>query len=551
MKVLGFSGSEREAAAAVSIDGEVAAAVTEESVTRIPNIGYRYTGGWPVGAIAACFDRAGLTLSDIDRVLVVKDGAQTPSDGSAADAAEPIVGLFAGDYGTRLIEGLRHRMHEIVEPCLADARQVAAVCQADEAVIVVIGIEPGTHTIVHKQDGHLMPAGCIGGIDRMLCVIQRVTRALGCGLRADYTALERLACVPSADVAAAFAHALEWSTDRGILVHDDGLLDALRPLQEAAGDAPDPTLNQRVQQARERVAGGLCTRVTAVLVEAIDTLRRRTGVRHVGCGGALFSSPTLLAHLLSSFGCDMTVAAVPETPGRAIGAVLDGNGLGPPQLKTLALGPEFSETQIKVTLENCRLDYVYEPDWRRLLVRVSRMLSRGSTVAWFQGPMGFGPRTGATRGVLCDPSNRWARENLNRFLRHLPLETPLPVSMSQPAIEECLDCPHGPPFAAVDAPVRPTWRDRLSAALDRRQTIPVHVVNRAHWPVLFELLELHRDRTSVPGLITVPFGAASEPPVCSPRDAVRAMFSSAIDALVIGRFLLMKDYWLLRSETES
>jgi hypothetical protein len=27
------------------------------------------------------------------------------------------------------------------------------------------------------------------------------------------------------------------------------------------------------------------------------------------------------------------------------------------------------------------------------------------------------------------------------------------------------------------------------------------------------------------------------------------MFSSAIDALVIGRFLLMKDYWLLRSGT--
>jgi hypothetical protein len=28
---------------------------------------------------------------------------------------------------------------------------------------------------------------------------------------------------------------------------------------------------------------------------------------------------------------------------------------------------------------------------------------------------------------------------------------------------------------------------------------------------------------------------------------VQAFFSSAIDALVIGRFLLMKDYWLMRS----
>jgi hypothetical protein len=28
---------------------------------------------------------------------------------------------------------------------------------------------------------------------------------------------------------------------------------------------------------------------------------------------------------------------------------------------------------------------------------------------------------------------------------------------------------------------------------------------------------------------------------------VRTVFSAAIDALVIGRFLLMKDYWLLRT----
>ena len=54
-----------------------------------------------------------------------------------------------------------------------------------------------------------------------------------------------------------------------------------------------------------------------------------------------------------------------------------------------------------------------EPDWSRLLARISRMLSHGTVVAWFQGPMGFGPRSVGTRGILCDPSNRYARENIN------------------------------------------------------------------------------------------------------------------------------------------
>ena len=41
-----------------------------------------------------------------------------------------------------------------------------------------------------------------------------------------------------------------------------------------------------------------------------------------------------------------------------------------------------------------------------------------------------------------------------------------------------------------------------------------------------------------------------EPTACSPRDAIRTTFSSPVDALVIERFLLMKDYWLLRSATD-
>ena len=74
-----------------------------------------------------------------------------------------------------------------------------------------------------------------------------------------------------------------------------------------------------------------------------------------------------------------------------MGAAMSGQGTPGAMLKTLALGPEYSEYDIKHALENCRLDYLYEPDWSRLTGRISRMLSRGTIFAWFQGPVGFGP----------------------------------------------------------------------------------------------------------------------------------------------------------------
>ena len=242
---------------------------------------------------------------------------------------------------------------------------------------------------------------------------------------------------------------------------------------------------------------------------------------------------------------------MPDAVGRAIGAALDGGVPPAAHLRSLALGPDFSEQDIKLALENCRLDYLYEPDWSRLLARISRMLSHGSVVAWFQGPMGFGPRSADTRGVLCDPANRYARENINRFLRHASIDDPLPVSMTATAMRDCLEAPRASAFVTLEAPVKAEWRDRLRASLDPRQAIPVQMVTEDQSPALFRLLEMHRERSGVPGLINTPLCGMNEPAACTPRDAVRTVFSSAIDALVIGRFLLMKDYWLLRSTAEA
>ena len=116
---------------------------------------------------------------------------------------------------------------------------------------------------------------------------------------------------------------------------------------------------------------------------------------------------------------------MPELPGRALGAALAASSASGDRLPGLALGPSFSDNDIKRTLDNCRLDYVYEPDWSRLFLRVSKMLAQGKVVGWFQGAMGFGPRAMGTRSILCDPSSRYARQNMNEYLRQVPLDEPL------------------------------------------------------------------------------------------------------------------------------
>jgi carbamoyltransferase len=192
---------------------------------------------------------------------------------------------------------------------------------------------------------------------------------------------------------------------------------------------------------------------------------------------------------------------------------------------------------------------VYEPDWWRLEARLSRMLSRGKLVAWFQGAMDFGPRSLGGRSILADPSNRYARENINRYLRHRPDDQPPPLVMLSGRTGECLVDRLASPLGPASARVKDDWRLRLQAGVDAAGACRVHTVD-AGASRLAGLLAVHESLSGVPALAHVDLRGLDEPTACSPRDAIRTTFSSPVDALVIERFLLMKDYWLLRSAAE-
>jgi carbamoyltransferase len=145
--------------------------------------------------------------------------------------------------------------------------------------------------------------------------------------------------------------------------------------------------------------------------------------------------------------------------------------------------------------------------------------------------------------VICDPSNRWARENVNRFFRELPIDTPIPVAAA--AGRATWHDGELQRSRLQRIVVDPTWRHLTIGAVDREGYVEAQGVGESDEEELFALLREHHARTGVPALIAVPFCAPGEPVVTTPREAIRTMFSSSIDVLVIERFVVAKDYWIL------
>ena len=126
--------------------------------------------------------------------------------------------------------------------------------------------------------------------------------------------------------------------------------------------------------------------------------------------------------------------------------------------------------------------------------------------------------------------------------RHLA--TPIPLALAEDAsmgIDRCELSPHAIRRIAIPA----EWRERLRACVDAQGYAHAHVVPRGSGPFA-DLLQVHAQRTGVPGLANLPLCAPDDVTAVSARDAVRAAFTTSADALVIHRFLLMKDYWQLR-----
>jgi carbamoyltransferase len=522
MRVLGISGRHRDAAAALAVDGQVVAAASEDAFTGVSRIGYGQTGGFPAQAVDACLATAGIERTQIDCLTVVDDGA-----GPAA--------------------GLGHADRRVIDPLYADAAQAA---WSGAGAVLVCGSEPPAMALCVQREGRLGAPEVVTGGDDMLSAARQLALALGVDEDDPYRSLDRLSVGGEPEFQDDLAKRLQWHRD-AVQVDRVGLAEFLRSVSSAAGTLSDAaSLNVRLQAKRRSLAASFTRQAAQVIHGAAESLTNRAGASSLAFGGSLFANSRFRTDLQSLTDRLVDVAPVPEPAGRALGAALASftKSQNPQITKymSLSLGPSFSDTDIKRTLDNCRLDYVYEPDWQRLYARISRMLSQGKVVAWFQGAMAFGPRSMGSRSILCDPSGRYARNNMNEYLRQTPLDEPLPLVFAPSAVAACVASPAASAFSALDTVVDPKCRESLAAALDSQHRARVHTVTAAQAPQLCDLLEAHLKNTGVPALIETNLGEPG-PTACTPRDAIRTVYSSAIDALVMGRFFLMKDHWLLRS----
>jgi len=65
-------------------------------------------------------------------------------------------------------------------------------------------------------------------------------------------------------------------------------------------------------------------------------------------------------------------------------------------------------------------------------------------------------------------------------------------------------------------------------------------VRRSVNPLYYDMIKRFGEKTGVPVVMNTSFNLKGEPVVNSPRDALRTFFSSGLDVLALGNFIVRK-----------
>ncbi len=517
MIILGLGGILKDPACAVLKDGELLAAIEEEKIARRPS-----SGALPDAAIASALQLAGITAADVNCVALVRP--------------------FAQDIHLALRSQFSRSQVLMVEHHAAHAASAFYPSPFDEATVLTLDRDGDFRSAARwrASGNQLQLEKDLYYPDSLGDLYGRVTELLGYSAAAD-------------------EHKVQW-----LSTADDG--ERFRPLfEDILGTGEWPILNRAYFDSDRLSHGGFSENfyrrlgledgveipepLKAPVAAGLQSTVERAVLRMAGPAGKLCVAGGLglNALLISSLERSKNVFVQPAAgnTGTALGAVFYAwnNVLGQTKrasLNDLCLGPSYDSEQIKQVLENCKLRFRYLLTTDELIDSAVRDLNAEKIIAWMQGRMEFGPRALGNRSILASPLNPYSTENLNAFIKHREKFRKFAASVPSELADEYFETGPNARYLATVGHVRDKHRKTFEAATMGAGAVRVHTVRKEDNPLYHRLLQAAGKATGLPVLYNTSFNLFGDPLVCTPRDAVRSFYSSGIDALFVGNFVVEK-----------
>ena len=561
MNIIGIGGYSHDSAAALLVNGELVAAVAEERLTRV-----KHQGGTPRRAVAFCLEQAGLTPDDIDHVTCYMRPflrlahrlpyrlMQIPRSPlySVGFMGYELLHNAQYIYGMRSIGGKKTKVH-YMDHHPAHAASAFLTSPFDRAALLTLdyigefaatwmGIGEGTQTRCLRQTNYPNSLGVFySALTDYLGFLRasdeyKVMGLASYGEPEYYDEFRKILSLPAEgqyrfDLSYAAWHYLPGSRCG---YFSQNFLKRFGPPRKKG---------EPIEQRHMNLAASAQKLLEETVLHLANWLHKETHTQKLCLAGGVALNCSMNGRLLreSPFE-EIFIQPAAGDDGIAIGGALQlhhrlTKATQHHPMRHAYYGPEYSNEEIRSFLDMAKLPYETPEN---LEERTAELLAEGNIVGWFQGRMEFGPRALGSRSILADPTRSNMKDLLNRYVKHREDFRPFaPSVLEERAAEYFPGCTRSP-FMLFVYPVAAEKQQEVPAITHIDGTARVQTVAQDDNPRYYRLIKAFEKLRGAPMVLNTSFNIMGEPIVNTPADAVRCFYSTGIDALAIGDYILRK-----------
>ncbi len=212
------------------------------------------------------------------------------------------------------------------------------------------------------------------------------------------------------------------------------------------------------------------------------------------------------------------------------------------QIETTCWGPQYNDDYIEKVLGNISVD-PQKLSIRRiskteeLLERTTQFLCDGRIVGWFQGRMEWGARALGNRSILADPRRAEMRDMINSKIKMRESFRPFAPSILEEYVGEYFEITYPDPFMLKVYSIKKEKQQTIPAVTHVDGTGRLQTVSKKNNHLYWQLINCFNNLTGVPVLLNTSFNE-NEPIVCSPEEALNCFLRTNMDVLVLGNFIV-------------
>jgi carbamoyltransferase len=592
MKILGISAFYHDSAAALVVDGEIAAAAQEERFSR-----KKHDSRFPTNAVQFCLRQGGIELADLDQVVFYDKPflkferlletylAFAPAGLRSFSMALPmwvrekafqrdLLGRELNQIGTfdpaRLLFTEHHQSHA------ASAFYPSPF--EDALVLTMDGVgEWATTSVALGKANRLEMIREIHFPHSLGLLYSAFTYYTGFKVNSGEYKLMGLAPYGEPKYANRILDNLVDVKPDGSFRLNISYFDYCTGLTmtnsrfDALFGEPVRKPEKLLTQFHMDIAASVQSVLEQIVLKMTRSLAAETGMRNLCMAGGVALNCVANGKILRDGHFDrIWIQPAAGDAGGALGAALAGHYFFHNQPRAVAqssdsmhgayLGPEFAQAEIEQRLNAAGAHFtVFDDDC--LIERSAEALRQGKALGWFQGRMEFGPRALGARSILGDAQSPSMQSVLNLKVKYRESFRPFAPAVLREDVAEWFELDQDSPYMLLVADVLKSRRRQMTpeeqslfgiAKLNvPRSDIPavthvdysarIQTVHRETNPRFHALITTFKTLTGCPVIVNTSFNVRGEPIVGSPEDAFRCFMGTGIEALAIGNCYLVKD----------